>query len=256
MAVNEDQLQLLHLLKTTDHPLSGEGLARQLGISRVGLWKRMESLRAAGYQIEAGRSGYRLIDRDLPLPWEFPGQENLVSWYDSLDSTMDVAFRQALDGCPEGSMVLAGRQNAGRGQAGRPWASPEGNLYFTLTLRPDLPVTAISQVTWAGLTCLARVLHQLYGLTTVPKQPNDLLAGGAKLAGILTETAGTADRARFFNLGVGLNLVPTAVPDRPTAALNQLIGPKPDRRAICAAFSRDMLLWSRRPDNPLPAWQE
>ena len=73
--VNEGAVKLLKLLKEADGPVSGAALAREQGISRVALWKRFEALRAAGYSIEAGHTGYRLLPGDKPLPWEFSSDD-------------------------------------------------------------------------------------------------------------------------------------------------------------------------------------
>lgn len=252
--VNEEALQLLSLLKNSDRPVSGAALARQLGVSRVALWKRFELLRAAGYAVEADRAGYRLVPGDKPLPWEFPGDESRVFHFETLDSTMDEAFRLGLEGHP-GAAVIAEKQNLGRGRAGRKWQSEGGDLLVTLLVRPDLPLAYIGALGLEALACLADTLGSLYGLVLTLKWPNDLMDQERKVAGVLVEACGAADRPRFYTVGLGLNVHSLVEVDRPNASLGTLGRPQADRRAILADWRSRLELWSAGPQ-PNPArWQ-
>lgn len=150
---------------------------------------------------------------DLPAGWRM-----LV--YDQLPSTADLLRQHAEAGEPERLAILARRQTAGRGTQGRAWQSPAGNLFLSVLLRPAVPVREVPQ--WALLAAVA--LHaalapQAAGLTL--KWPNDLLLGGAKCAGILSEAALGADgRLEWLAFGFGVNLAfAPEVPGRATAAL-------------------------------------
>ncbi|MBK1656718.1 biotin--[acetyl-CoA-carboxylase] ligase [Paracraurococcus ruber] len=149
--------------------------------------------------------------------------------HDSLPSTSALLARRAEAGAPEGLAILAREQTAGRGRAGRVWASPRGNLYLSVLLRPEGPAREAPQ--WSLLAgvalaeAAAAVLRDPAALRL--KWPNDLLLGGAKCAGILAETAllpggGLA----WLSLGIGVNLARApALPDRRTAWLDAGLSP-------------------------------
>jgi len=250
--VNEDVLALLHLLKEADGPISGADLARNLGLTRVALWKRFETLRAAGYTITAGRSGYRLVDGDKPLPWEFPGDEQKTFHFETLGSTMDEALRLGLEGMDEAT-VVAERQSSGRGRADRPWESAGGDLLVTLLLRPSLPLAYAGALGLEALACLADTLAELYGLRFGIKWPNDLMAGDKKVAGVLVEAWGASDRPRFYTLGLGLNVHSLPDLDRPVASVDAL-GARADRRAILARWRDRLSRWSLAPSPDPSRW--
>jgi BirA family biotin operon repressor/biotin-[acetyl-CoA-carboxylase] ligase len=128
---------------------------------------------------------------------------------DQVDSTNGEAKRLAAAGAPEGTLVWAREQSAGRGRRGRAWASPPGNLYLSLVLRPDCAPRAAAQLGFAaalavGEAC-ARFLPQSAELRY--KWPNDVLLGGRKLAGILLESQSAGEaRIAWLVLGIGINL--------------------------------------------------
>jgi len=121
-----------------------------------------------------------------------------------LGSTQDLARRLARAGAPEGTVVLAGRQTAGRGRLGRSFMSPRGGLYFTVVLRPSqedlrpLPIVAALAV--------ARGLEQVAGLRTGLKWPNDVLVGGRKVCGILLESELMGQAVNYVLMGIGVNV--------------------------------------------------
>lgn len=244
--VNEETLALLRHLKAADKPLSGAALARQLGVSRVALWKRFEALRSAGYPVAADRSGYRLLPSDKPLPWEFPGEEAKTFHFDTLDSTMDEAFRLGLAGQAEAA-VVAERQNRGRGRADRRWESKGGDLLVTLLLRPDLPLVYTGALALEALACLAETLTALYGLRLTLKWPNDLMSGDNKVAGVLVEACGGADTPRFYTVGLGLNVHGLPELDRPAASIDTLGSASADRRSILAGWRARVGAWAQAP---------
>jgi len=244
--VNEETHQLLTLLKQTDGPVSGTTLARQLGVSRVALWKRFEALRAAGYVVEADRRGYRLKDTDKPLPWEFPGDEANTFYYDSLGSTMDEALRLGLGGLNEG-VVVAETQTAGRGRDDRRWQSEPGNLLVTLVLRPKLPVAYAGALGLEALAALADTVDELYGLGLTLKWPNDLMADGKKVAGLLIEAWGPCEAPRFYTVGLGLNVHAIPAVGRPVTSLDALGRGPIDRRALLVGWRRRLSRWSSAP---------
>jgi BirA family biotin operon repressor/biotin-[acetyl-CoA-carboxylase] ligase len=248
--VNKETLSLLNRLKQTQAPVSGTALAQELGVSRVALWKRFEALRSAGYPVVADRSGYRLLASDKPLPWEFP-EEAGVFHFDTVGSTMDEALRLALDGLSEGA-VVAEHQNAGRGRADHRWVSEGGDLLVTLILRPVLPLSFVGALGLEALAALAETLNDLYGLEVTIKWPNDLMAGDLKVAGILVEACGPADRPRFYTVGLGLNVHGLPRVGHPAVSVEALGRPQADRRAILSGWRRLLSRWAADP-TPDPA---
>ncbi len=141
-----------------------------------------------GYEIEAGPKGYRLLGSpDALYPWEFPGREERVVYHPEVSSTMDIAKEMARGGCPDFTAVVAGRQTAGRGRLRRVWRSNAGGLYFTLVLRPRIPVPLSGRVNFLASLTLARLLREGYGVEAGLKWPNDILVSGRKLCGLLSE---------------------------------------------------------------------
>lgn len=129
--------------------------------------------------------------------------------HDSLDSTNDTAIAAARGGAPAGLVVTARRQLAGRGRRGRQWASPEGNLYCSVLLRPECRVAAAAQLSFVAAVALAECLaaHLPEPRHLGCKWPNDILYDGAKLAGILIESQGRADgMSEWVVIGSGVNL--------------------------------------------------
>lgn len=132
-----------------------------------------------------------------------------VAAYETIGSTNDEAKRLARDGAAEGLVVWALQQNAGRGRRGRAWVSPVGNLYLSLVLRPRCRAAVAAQLGFVAALGLGDALGELAppGIDIRYKWPNDLLANGKKLAGILLETEMVAgEQPEFVVIGVGVNL--------------------------------------------------
>jgi BirA family transcriptional regulator, biotin operon repressor / biotin---[acetyl-CoA-carboxylase] ligase len=206
---------VLQVLRGAADAISGEYLAAQLGLSRAAVWKRVHRLKAQGYVIEGSpRRGYRLLAvPDKLLPEEvlqglktrlFTGP---VHYFETLDSTNDLAKALAAQGAPEGTVVVAEAQTGGRGRLGREWDSPPGvGLYVSLVLRPMLPPMELPQITLTTAVAVVRAVCRVAGLAPGIKWPNDLLLNGKKLGGILTEMETESDRIRHVVVGLGLNV--------------------------------------------------
>lgn len=125
---------------------------------------------------------------------------------DQCDSTSDEAAARAAEGAPHGTVVVASAQRRGRGRLGRPWYSPPGeNLYLSCVLRPPLPAAALPPVTLAAGVAVAEAVAG-FGVHAALEWPNDVVARGRKLAGVLTEMTTRGDRLDFLILGIGVNL--------------------------------------------------
>lgn len=145
-----------------------------------------------------------------------------VLWFDEIGSTNDVAVRLAERGAPEGSVIAANAQVAGRGRLGRVWASPPGaGLYVSVVLRPQRPT---SLLTIAAGVAVATGVEAATGLTVELKWPNDVYVGRRKLAGILAEGGTSVSRGPFVVVGVGINIQPAAFPPDLAANVTSLEG--------------------------------
>ena len=129
--------------------------------------------------------------------------------FESLDSTNAQARRMATDGVPDGTVVWAASQTAGRGRQGRQWQSPKGNLYCSIVIRPEMPAAEAAQLSFVTALALGDAVSDLLpgGAELHYKWPNDLLLGGCKLAGILLESSGAVGgRLDWLIVGAGLNV--------------------------------------------------
>ena len=128
---------------------------------------------------------------------------------DSIGSTNEEAKRLARDGAPEGTLIWALEQTAGRGRRGRVWVSPRGNLYASLILRPDCPVSRAAQLGFVAALAVGGALRTILPRVDrlAYKWPNDVLINGCKIAGVLLESeVAAAGRPSFLIIGVGVNL--------------------------------------------------
>ena len=195
--------------------ISGARIAREIGVSRSTVWRWVERLRELGVRVKGQpRTGYFLekvpdiLTPDMArkrLKGSLFGKR--VYHFFKTDSTNRVAMELGYADEPEGAVVLAEEQTAGRGRAGRSWHSERGaGLYVTLLLRPKLsPVQAPLLTMLAGLSAHTAVLAQT-GLSAELKWPNDLLLNGKKLGGILTEMHAEPNAVRFVIVGIGINV--------------------------------------------------
>jgi BirA family biotin operon repressor/biotin-[acetyl-CoA-carboxylase] ligase len=125
---------------------------------------------------------------------------------EEVSSTMDVVRELAEAGAPEGTVVIAARQTAGRGRHGRDWESPEGGAWLSLLLRPPIELTQAGCISVLLAVAVAQALRERYELPILVKWPNDLLVDGRKLGGILVELATVGGRIEWLIAGVGLNV--------------------------------------------------
>lgn len=161
--------------------------------------------------------------------------------FDSLPSTNTEAARQAAAGAREGLCVVASEQTAGRGRQGRAWASPPGaGLYFSAVLRPRLDASLWPLLTLAAAVAVADSLREACALETDIKWPNDLLADGRKVCGILAEAV-EGTRGRACVVGVGINLRADSLPPElreRAASVEELTGAQPDYERLLGSLVR------------------
>ena len=194
---------------------SGTRIAKEVGVSRSMVWQWVERLRELGVKVKSQPgTGYFLEQIPDILTPDMLKQRLKGSLFGKrifhffrTDSTNRVALELGHAGEPEGAVVLAEEQTAGRGRGGRAWHSERATgIYVTLLLRPKLaPVQAPLLTMMAGLSAHSAV-QALTGLEVDLKWPNDLLVRGRKLGGILTEMHAEPGQIRFVIVGIGLNV--------------------------------------------------
>ena len=198
---------ILKALRQSGGYVSGEILSKELGVSRVSVWKHIRNLRQDGYVVEASPRGYRLVSSpDLLLPCEFPDAGQEIHHFGELASTMVAARELAKKGANEGTLVVAESQTCGRGRLGREWFSPRGGVYFTLILKPKISPAYAPRINLMASVAVASAIREVIGLKAELKWPNDVLIGGRKVCGILAEMEAELDAMNFVNLGIGINV--------------------------------------------------
>lgn len=169
--------------------------------------------------------------------------------FDTLASTSDEARRLAREGAPEGTLITARVQSAGRGRQGRRWVSQPGNLYVSLLLRPEAPMARVAQLGFAAALSVADAICTLAPKAPVTlKWPNDVLLGGRKVAGILLESEGDATgRVAFVVIGIGVNLAAyPAATEFPATSVRAVTGAAPTPETFLATLAPALALWYER----------
>ena len=194
--------------------ISGARIAREIGVSRSTVWRWVERLRELGVRVKGQQSAGYFLEKvpDILTPdllrKRMKGKlfGKRVYHFFKTDSTNRVAMELGYAGEPEGAVILAEEQTAGRGRSGRSWHSERGaGLYVTLLLRPRLsPVQAPLLTMLAGLSAHSAIQAQT-GLSAELKWPNDILMEGKKVGGILTEMHAEPTQVRFVIVGIGIN---------------------------------------------------
>ena len=213
--------QLLRLLEENrERYVSGAAMAQAIGVSRNAVWKAVEALRAEGYAIDAvTNKGYALsqendllspqgIERFLP-----PGHPFAISVRKRVDSTNSEARRRAAEGAPEGTVIVAEEQTAGKGRQGHSFFSPpDTGLYLSLLLRPKLSAQDALLLTTCAAAAVALAIEACAGVEAQIKWVNDVFCRGKKVCGILTEAALDLESGglQYAIVGMGVNLFPPA----------------------------------------------
>jgi len=197
--------------------VSGEVLAKKLGISRVAVWKQIQKLKDTGYKIISDQNlGYCLVSRpDLLIPQEvqrglftkYIGKE--IYYFPELKSTNIMAKEKALhraEGIDEGTLVITERQSAGKGRLGREWFSPIGGIWLSIILYPQLPPSYIPRITLMTAVAVVKAIKMCTQIEPQIKWPNDILINEKKVCGILTEMNAELDMINWVVVGIGINV--------------------------------------------------
>jgi len=230
--------------------VSGGALSRELSISRSAVWKAVESLRADGHDISAVTNrGYRLESSGDTLSaagieaYLRTGGVFRIEVRKTVESTNTV-LRGAADNLPEGFVLVAEGQTAGKGRLGRGFHSPPGHgVYFSLLLRPGAKSADAALITSAAAVAVARAIEKVFGIRAGIKWVNDLFVRGKKVCGILTEAVFGMESGMVESavLGIGINITspgsgfPEGVRDVAAALTDRREGKDLERCRLIAA---------------------
>lgn len=234
-------------------------------MSRSAVWKHIGGLRKAGYTIEAlSGKGYRLesltgdpvAEEVTPLLDTASFGRSLI-WLEQIDSTNLRARSLAREGAAEGTVVVSDTQTGGRGRMRRAWISPPGvNIYCSVVLRPPVASFRVPEIPLVAAVAIHEaIMAEVPGIDLCIKWPNDILAGGRKLCGILCEMESEPDCTHFVVVGFGLNVNLDPVPAELEGIATSVVletGRRVSRARLLAAvlnrFERLYQEWSRERD--------
>ena len=192
--------EIIKLLKAAPDYVSGQELCETFGVSRTAVWKVIRQLQEDGYEIEAKR--------------------------------------QAEKGAPDGTLVAAAEQSAGKGRRGRTWISEKGTgVWMSLLLRPDFPPECASMLTLVAAMAVEKGISRVTGVDGQIKWPNDVVIEGKKVCGILTEMSTEMECIHYVVVGIGINVGTEEFPEeiRDLATSLYLSTQKKVKRAVLAA---------------------
>ena len=232
---------------------SGTKIAEEIGTSRSEVWRLVQQLRRQGVDIVGHpATGYRLGSApDLLLPDILAPfvkgtifGKNIHHYY-KIGSTNTAAMEAAAAGAPEGTVLLAEQQTAGRGRGANTWHSPQSTgIYCSVVLRPPLPPSeALIFSLAAGLAVHSAVQEIDSRVQPDLKGPNDSQLDGKKFCGILIEMNAEATRVRYIVLGIGINVNQTSFPEelQPLAtSLRLATGTEWSRMELCASLLKSL----------------
>ena len=250
MTIREKALEVLGRGET----VSGEQLAKELGVSRNAVWKVMNRLREGGYKIDAVTNrGYRLLSApDLLCETEIrrwlttKEMGRKLEIHELLDSTNNRAKALAAEGAPHGTAVIADSQTGGRGRRGRSFFSPEhSGIYLTVILRPSCTPEQASLLTSMAAVATARAIEKTADADVKIKWVNDLYLGDRKICGILSEAGMNMESGQLDHVavGIGVNTARMAFPpelQEIATSVGNETGTVPDRNRLIAEILNEL----------------
>ena len=237
--------------------VSGEAVSAALGVSRAAVWKAVDALRRDGYEIESRKNrGYRLVSApdDLSAPsilarlgaTERVGRR--LCCFERIDSTNAYLKRAASEGAEDGTAAVADEQTGGRGRRGRSFLSPAGKgVYLSVLLRPPVEAARLLPLTGFAAVAVCDAVERVARVRPQIKWTNDLVLGGRKLCGILTELSveGESGALQYAVVGIGVNVAHTRGDFPPELAdvatsLALETGERVSRAALAAAMIEEL----------------
>ena len=208
--------KILAILKERNDFISGQELCDSFNVSRTAIWKAIQSLKKDGYEIESvTNKGYRILscpemiseeEIEKYLTTDYIGRT--ISYHEVIDSTNLECRRIASAGDFEtGCLVIADRQDSGRGRRGRSWVCPAGvNIAMSILLRPTISPDKASMLTILAAMAVSKGIEALTELKAYIKWPNDIVVNNKKICGILTEMSVEMDYIDYVIVGIGINV--------------------------------------------------
>ena len=224
--------EILRLLRSADGYISGQELCNRFGVSRTAVWKAINQLKEAGYEIEAQQNkGYKLMAApDLMTEAEIKSLMHTdwvakeVLYFDTIDSTNTKAQELAEKGYPSGTLVVADKQDSGKGRRGRSWVSPSGTgIFMTLMIKPDINPNNASMLTLVAALAVAKAITSVTGEEAMIKWPNDIVVNSKKVCGILTEMNAQFDYINHIVVGIGINVHNESFPEEISQMASSLL---------------------------------
>ena len=244
-------MKLTDLLTEKGDFVSGQEIAETMGISRSAVWKQIERLRREGVVVEAVTGkGYRIVSSDdafgevairSKLHTKWLGKELL--FYKETGSTNDELRSRASRGAAEGMVAVADVQKSGKGRRGRVWTTPPGvNIAMSYLLRPAMSPDKAPVLTLVMALASHEGIRRVTGLDTGIKWPNDIVSGGRKIVGILTEMTAEPDYIHEVIIGTGINVNEKSFPEELEKTATSLYmegGREYSRSALVAAITEE-----------------
>ncbi len=238
--------KILKKLKDSEDFISGEDISKDFNMTRAAIWKYINMLKKEGYIIESIPSkGYKLIYLPDMLTYEeveeylttdFIGRN--IYYFDSVDSTNKKAKETAYEE-KEGTVLVAEEQVQGKGRLGRQWISPKGKgIWMSMILKPNVDPMKVAKITLLGAAAVHRALEKM-NIESQIKWPNDILIGGKKICGILTEMSSELNMINYVIMGIGINVnldekdIPEDLKDK-ASSIKIVEGKEIDRKVLLA----------------------
>lgn len=201
--------KILEILRASKTKISGEKIAKQAGISRVSVWKAIQSLQEAGYEIISAKQGY-FLQKDLDdslFPWEFGTEENLFCHFPQTKSTMIEAKKIAEESTKNDTRIITSDiQTDGKGHDNHKWITTDGSLAYTIITNNKITISESHRITMVAQIALANILSKIENRKFYVRWPNDIWTEQGKVAGILDELSASGSFCKWINLGIGINL--------------------------------------------------
>lgn len=239
--------KILRLLKSAQGYVSGQELCDRFQVSRTAVWKAVNQLRSEGYEIQAVRNkGYCLVDvpdvmsrteLESGMPTKWAGRS--LAFFEETDSTNIQARRLGEQGAVHGTLAVAEAQTSGRGRRGKTWVSPRGSsVFMSILLRPPLHPSKASMLTLVAALAVSEGIEAVTKQRCLIKWPNDLVLGGKKVCGILTEMQAEMEEIRYVVVGMGINVNLKSFPEEVSQVATSLY-----LESGCMV-SRNQLIWA------------
>ena len=264
------------VLRRENGYVSGEEISRRLGLSRTAVHTAVKSLRAQGdcirsvtnrgYYLESAPDLLTMGELAALLPSDRMAHIRVL---DEVDSTNRYLRDWAQDGAPDGAVVIADAQTAGRGRLGRRFESPAGcSVYLSVLMRPQAAASVAGITAWTAVAVRRAVMRSLQSFdhVCVPqiKWVNDLILGGKKVCGILTELAIEAETGHIQSVVTGIGVNVNALPEQfapelraKAGSLREAAGAPVPRAAFAAALVEELdRMRADYPDKQDEYWAE